>query len=390
MQIKKEISELEEELIELRRDFHKHPELGWQETRTAEVIADYLRDLGLKVKEEVAKTGVVGLLEGEKPGKTLLLRADMDAVPVEEQNEVSYKSQNEGVMHGCGHDGHMAMLLVAAKILAGKKDSISGNIKFVFQPNEETEGAKYMIDEGIMEDPEVDAALGIHLWSPISSGKIGIASEAVMGGLCEFKIDLTGEGGHTSAPHMSRDPIMTGTTIINKAQQIETREIDPMKATTLVFGQFQAGNSTNIIPETAQLKGTIRYLYQGGENSEERPKSRLERIVEGVCAVDNVDYEISYPAITPPVYNDPDLTAKVRKTAAEVVGENNLVRYRCLAGEDFGIFTSHVPSVFYFVGTGNREKGTDYPHHHARFDLDEDVLKYGVEMHVKSALKFLQ
>ena len=390
MQIKKEISELEEELIELRRDFHKHPELGWQETRTAEVIADYLRDLGLKVKEEVAKTGVVGLLEGEKPGKTLLLRADMDAVPVEEQNEVSYKSQNEGVMHGCGHDGHMAMLLVAAKILAGKKDSISGNIKFVFQPNEETEGAKYMIDEGIMEDPEVDAALGIHLWSPISSGKIGIASEAVMGGLCEFKIDLTGEGGHTSAPHMSRDPIMTGTTIINKAQQIETREIDPMKATTLVFGQFQAGNSTNIIPETAQLKGTIRYLYQGGENSEERPKSRLERIVEGVCAVDNIDYEISYPAITPPVYNDPDLTAKVRETAAEVVGENNLVRYRCLAGEDFGIFTSHVPSVFFFVGTGNPEKGTDYPHHHARFDLDEDVLKYGVEMHVKSALKFLQ
>ncbi len=391
MNIKEEIKELEPELINLRRDFHKHPEMGWEEFRTAGIVAEYLRDLGLEVTEGVSKTGVVGLLRGGRPGKTLLLRADMDALPVEEENEFEYKSQNEGLMHACGHDGHTAMLLVAAKILSRKKDELAGNIKFVFQPNEETEAARFMIEEGVMENPQVDAAMGIHLWTPIASGKIGLAPEAVMGGLYEFEIIIKGKGGHTSAPHLSKDSIIAGTNIIQQAQMIQTREIDPMKATTIVFGQFQAGNATNIIPEKAHLKGTIRYLYPGGRGTDEKPRRRLERIVAGVCNTSDLDYEIKYPATSSPVYNDPELVLDLEETAAKVAGgTENLTEYRCLAGEDFGEFSTYVPSVFYFIGTGNAEKGTDYPHHHPKFDIDEDTLKTGVEMHVRSALKFLK
>ena len=391
MNIKEEIKELEPELIKLRRDFHKHPELGWEEVRTAGIVAEYLRELGLEVTEGVSKTGVVGLLKGGKPGKTLLLRADMDALPVTEENDFEYKSQNEGLMHACGHDGHTAMLLIAAKILSSKKDELVGNIKFVFQPNEETEAARFMIEEGVMEEPKVDAAMGIHLWTPIESGKIGLAPEAVMGGLYEFEIIIKGKGGHTSAPHLSKDPIIAGTNIIQQAQMIQTREIDPMKATTIVFGQFQAGNATNIIPEKAHLKGTIRYLYQGGRNTDEKPRRRLERIVAGVCNTSDLEYEINYPATSSPVYNDPELVLDLEEIAAKVAGgTENLTEYRCLAGEDFGEFSTYVPSVFYFVGTGNAEKATDYPHHHPKFDIDEDTLKTGVEMHVRSALNYLK
>ncbi len=389
MNLKQEIAELEGELIELRRDFHRHPELGWQETRTAGIVAEYLRELDIEVEEEVAKTGVVGLLQGSKPGPTLMLRADMDAVPVEEQNDVPYRSQNEGVMHACGHDAHTAMLMVAAKVLSRRREQLAGSIKFVFQPNEENEAARYMIEEGLMEDPEVDAAVGAHIWSPLASGKIAVSEGAVMGGLCEFVIDLKGSGGHTSAPHLSRDPILTGSSIIQKAQQIQTREIDPMLATTIVFGQFEAGHSTNTIPETARLKGTLRYLYQGGPESEEKPRERLRRIVDGVCTTDGIEYELEYPVVTPPVYNDPGLAGELKETAAGIVGRENLDDYSCLAGEDFGVFSSYVPAVFFFLGTGNEDKGTDFPHHHARFDIDEDVLKYGVEMHVRAAQNYL-
>ncbi|MGM0421412.1 MAG: M20 metallopeptidase family protein [Bacillota bacterium] len=391
MNILDEINKLEPELIELRRDFHQHPELGWQETRTSRIVAEYLKELGLEVEEGVSKTGVVGLLKGSRPGKTLMLRADMDALPVEEQNDFPYVSKNEGVMHACGHDGHTAILLIAAKILAKRKDEIAGNIKFVFQPNEETEAARFMIEEGVLEDPKVDAAMGLHLWTPIESGKIGIAPGAVMGGLYEFEVIIHGKGGHTSAPHLSKDPIIAGTNIIQQSQMIQTREIDPMQATIIVFGQFQAGNATNIIPEKAHLKGTIRYLYQGGRNSPERPRRRLERIVAGVCNSSGLEYEIKYPVASSPVYNDPDLSLDLEEVAAQVGGgTENLIGYRCLAGEDFGEFSAYVPSVFYFIGTGNPDKGTDYPHHHPKFDIDEDTLTTGVEMQVRSALRYLK
>ncbi len=391
MNIKERVLELEDEVIRLRRDFHKHPELGFKEFRTAKKVAEYLKDLGLEVEENIAKTGVVGILRGNKPGKTLMLRADMDALPIQEQNDFVYKSAVPGLMHACGHDGHTAMLLVAAKILVNYKDKIKGNIKFVFQPNEETAAAKMMIDEGVLEDPDVDGAFGIHLWTPIESGKIAISEGAVMGGLYEFELDIKGQGGHTSAPQQAVDPILTASDIIQTVQSVQTREIDPLKPTTIMFGEVKAGTATNIIPEEAVLRGTIRYLYRDIESNPAQPKKRFERIVEKVCNTHNAEYEIEYIVESPPVYNNSDMVKKAKKTAEEVLDDRDkIVDYTNLAGEDFGEFSDAVPSTFYFVGTGNKEKGTDYAHHHPKFDIDEDTLKTGVEMHVRSALNYLK
>jgi len=390
MDIKEKVKDLNDEIIELRRDFHKHPELGFEEHRTAEIVADYLRDLGLEVTENVAETGVVGLLRGNHPGKTLMLRADMDALPIKEKNDVEYKSINEGVMHACGHDGHTAMLLVAAKILSQYKDKLHGNVKFVFQPNEESAGARQMIEEGVLEDPKVDGAFGIHLWTPIESGKIAISNGAVMGGLYEFEVTITGQGGHTSAPHTAIDPIVTASDIIQSVQTIQTREIDPFKPTLIMFGQINGGTATNIIPEEVELRGTIRYLYRDRPEGEERPRERFERIIDSVCKSHRANYEINYIVASPPVYNNEEMVKQARESAKKVLGNSeNIVDYTNLAGEDFGEFSDEVPSTFYFIGTRNEEKGTDFDHHHPRFNIDEDTLAYGVEMHVRSAINYL-
>jgi amidohydrolase len=390
MDIKEKIDELNEELIDLRRDFHKHPELGFEEFRTAKIVADYLRDCGLEVKENVAKTGVVGLLKGEKPGKTLMLRADMDALPIQEQNDVDYKSEHDGVMHACGHDGHTAMLLVAAKILSQYKDELHGNVKFVFQPNEETAGARKMIEEGVLENPKVDGAFGLHLWTPIESGKIAISHGAVMGGLYEFEVKIKGQGGHTSAPHTAVDPIIAASNVVQSVQSIQTREIDPLKPTLIMFGQINGGTATNIIPEEVDLRGTIRYLYRDEPGGSERPKERFERIIKNVCESHRADYEIDYIVESPPVYNDEDMVELAYESAQEVLDDKSkIVDYTNLAGEDFGDFSDEVPSTFFFIGTGNKKKGTDFDHHHPRFNIDEETLANGVEMHVRSTLNYL-
>ncbi len=390
MNIRERVKELEDEVIRLRRDFHKHPELGFKEFNTSKKVANYLKDIGLEVQESIAKTGVAGILRGNKQGKTLMLRADMDALPIKEQNDFEYKSATPGVMHACGHDGHTAMLLVAAKILSDYKDEIKGNIKFVFQPNEESAAARMMIEEGILEDPDVDGAFGIHLWSPIESGKIAISEGAVMGGLYEFELKIKGQGGHTSAPQLSVDPIITASDIIQTVQSVQTREINPLKPTAIMFGEFKAGTATNIIPEEAELRGTIRFLYRDDENNLAQPKKRFERIVENVCKTHRAEYEIDYIVESPPVFNNSEMVEMATNTALEVLGDRNkIIDYTNLAGEDFGEFSDEVPSAFYFIGIADKEKGTDYPHHHPKFDIDEITLKTGVEMHVRSALNYL-
>lgn len=390
MDIKELVKEHNDELIELRRDFHKHPELGFKEFRTSKKVASYLKGLGLEVTENVAETGVIGLLEGDNPGKTLMLRADMDALPITEQNDVEYKSQNEGVMHACAHDGHTSMLMIAAKILSKHKDKINGNIKFVFQPNEEGEAARRMIEEGVLENPKVDGAFGIHLWSPIESGKIAISHGAVMGGLYEFELKIKGQGGHTSAPHDAIDPIIVASNVIQSVQSIQTREIDPLKPTLIMFGQINGGTATNIIPEEVMLRGTIRYLYRDNPGGNERPKERFERIIKNVCDSHRADYEIEYIVESPPVYNNEEMVELAYESAQEVMeNKSDIVDYTNLAGEDFGEFSDEVPSTFYFIGIGNKEKGTHFAHHHPKFNIDEDSLSLGVEMHVRSALNYL-
>ena len=262
---KQRIEELNKELLNLRRDFHKHPELGFEEHRTAGVVENYLNNLGLN-PQRMTKTGVVVLLEGSKPQPVLMLRADMDALPIEEENDVAYKSLNKGIMHACGHDAHMAMLLVAAKILSENKGKIPGTIKFVFQPNEEIVGAVHMIADGVLKNPTVDAVMGIHIWTPVASGKIAITAGPVMGGLDVFKITIQGKGGHTGVPEDAVDPVLAAANVIQTVQIIQTREISNLKSTLIMFGKIAGGTKSNIIPDKVRLEGCIRFMFLGTGN----------------------------------------------------------------------------------------------------------------------------
>ncbi|GAB6063416.1 M20 metallopeptidase family protein [Deferrisoma palaeochoriense] len=375
-----------EEVVRLRRDFHRHPELGFQEVRTARIVAEYLEGLGLEVQRGIAQTGVVGLLKGARPGRTLLLRADMDAIAVQELNEVPYRSENEGVMHACGHDGHTAILLVVAKILAGMRDRLHGNVKFVFQPNEENVAARRMIEEGVMENPRVDAAMALHLWTPIETGKVAVSEGPVMAGMVHFRVVIEGRGGHTAFPHTAIDPVVAAANVIQTSQLIQTREIDPLRPTLVVFGKVESGSASNVIPESAVLEGTIRTLSEEGI---EPLQQRFERIVRRVCEAHRANCEIYFEGGHPPVVNHPEMTKLARQAAEETVGGANICSMICLAGEDFSEFGREVPAVLVFVGTGNERKGTNYPHHHPRFDIDEDSLSTGVEILLRAALSFL-
>jgi amidohydrolase len=381
---------LKKEIISLRRDFHQHPELGLEEYRTSEKVTAYLESCGLEVFRS-NKTGVVGLLRCGQPGSTLLLRADMDALPISEENDIPYKSENTGVMHACGHDAHTAMLLVAAKILSGFKNQLKGNIKFVFQPNEENVGALAMIEEGIMEDPHVDACMGLHIWTPLRSGQLGIAAGPVMAGMEHFKLVIKGRGGHTATPQDAIDPILTAAHIIQGVQIIQTREIDALnEPTVIMFGQIQGGTASNIIPDSVTLAGTMRYLFEGEMGSQDHPKKRFESIVGNICAAHRADYDLIFEFGHPTLVNHPEMTELVKSVvASDMSTELEIVTSVSLAGEDFSEFAARAPAVFYFLGTANSTKGTEFPHHHPRFNIDEDVLITGVELHVRSALKYL-
>ena len=390
MDIKAAVDKLEKELIELRRDFHRHPELGLEEYRTADRIESYLKPLGLAVSR-IGETGVMGLLKGNQPGRTLMLRADIDALPVKEMTDLPYKSVNEGLMHACGHDGHTAMLLVAARILCERKDRIKGNIKFLFQPNEENMHAGLLVEKGVLENPVVDAAFGIHLMTSLETGKIGVASGAVMAGMHTFKLVIKGKGGHTGFPQESIDPIIAAANLVQTTQIIQSREIDAFKPTVIVFGRIEGGTTSNVIPDQVELEGTIRYLYDADAAGEDHPCKKFERIVKHVCRTHRTRYVMDYPYNHPAVINDSEMTQVVRAAAAEVVdAEDRIVPFVTMVGEDFCEFANRVPSAFYFIGAGNKDKGADYPHHHARFNIDEAALSVGLEMHVRSALAYLK
>ncbi len=388
--IKKRIGELNSELLELRRDFHKHPELGFEEHRTAGVVEKYLKSLGL-YPQRMTKTGVVALLEGSNPQPVLMLRADMDALPVEEENEVAYKSNNKGIMHACGHDAHMAMLLVAAKILSENKDKIPGTIKFVFQPNEEIAGAVHMIADGILENPAVDAVMGIHIWTPVASGKIAITAGPVMAGLDVFKVTIHGKGGHTGVPEDAVDPVIAAANVIQTVQVIQTREISNLRSTVIMFGKIAGGTKSNIIPDKVQLEGTIRFLYPAGPDSEEQPTERFIRIVEQICKTHRCTCDIDIIHENIPLINHDEMVKIARESAAEVFSDQKcLIDNQSIASEDFSEFSSRVPGVFIFLGTGNEEKGSHISHHNPCFNIDEDTMPAGVEMHVKGAFNFFK
>lgn len=389
MKISPEVLSLHDEIVALRRHFHQNPELGHEEYQTAEKVAAYLRECGLDVQTGVNKTGVVGLLSGAEKGRTLMLRADMDALPIQEECDVPYRSQIDGKMHACGHDGHMAMLLGAAKILSQSREHLQGSIKFVFQPNEENGGSLGMIEEGVLSNPTVDACLGMHLWSPIKTEKIAANSGPVMAGMYYFEIAIIGRGGHTAAPQSSVDPIITAADVVQTLQIIQTREIDVLTPISIVFGKIEGGTAWNILPDEVKLSGTMRFLYKDADNEKEKLNERFERILADVCRTHRADYKLTLYFGHPALVNDPGMTDLVRSTAHEVLSSpQDIVSFVSMAGDDFAEFADRIPSAFFFVGAGNEAKAACFPHHHPHFNIDEDALKIGTEMYVRTALRY--
>ncbi len=386
--IQRRLQELTEEVIGLRRDFHMHPELGFAEVETAGKIEAYLMGIGYTT-ERIAGTGVVAVLDSGRPGPCLMLRADMDALPITEANDLPYKSVHEGVMHACGHDAHMAMLLVAAKVLMEMREKLHGKVKLVFQPDEEIAGAIKMVEAGVLETPKVDAVSGIHIWSMIPSGRISVTPGVVMGGLDVFTVTVKGKGGHTGYPHEAIDPVLPAASIIQSVQAVQTREMDAQQPTIIMFGKLTAGNKSNIIPEEVRLEGTIRFLNAVDPDDPQNPTNRFIRICESICEAHRCTCEIDIVHENIPLVNDGKMVELAQAVAADVLGSPEFIdQSRYIASEDFSEYSSRVPGVFTFLGCASKEKFTDFPHHNPRFNIDEAVLIKGAELHVKSALKF--
>ena len=373
-----EADALRDELIERRRDFHRHPELAFQEHRTAGIVANELNSLGLEVQTGVGRTGVVGILEGASDGPTVLYRADMDALPIHELNEAEYTSGEAGKMHACGHDGHTAIALGIAKLLSTHRDSLSGRVKFVFQPAEEVGGgAKAMIADGAMESPAPDRTLGIHLWNDLEVRTVSVVDGPTMSGAGMFEITVTGKGGHGAMPHQTADPIVCSAQIVTALQSIVSRNIDPVDTVVVSIGQIHGGSARNIIPQTVTFNGSFR-LFR--EATRETIKTRIHAIATGVAegmgCIADVDFGMGIGAIV----NDAAVSGHAREVFAGLGGAVSTVSQPWMASEDVGLFMGRNPSAYLLVGSANSERGLDYPHHHPRFDFDEAVLPLGVGM----------
>ncbi len=318
-QIQLKANHIQEELVKIRREIHANPELGLQEHKTAALVADKLKQLGLEVQTGVGETGVVGILKGTDAGKTLLIRADMDCLAMEELNDVPYKSQIPGQMHACGHDAHTTWVLGSAMILSELRDTFKGTIKFVFQPAEEGQGgAKRMIDDGVLENPKVDAAIGAHVWPSVEAGKIGVKYNSMMAAPDMFHLNIRGKGGHGAEPHNSIDPISIGCQVYSALQTIVSRKINPVDSAVLSVTQFHGGSAHNVIPNEVKLTGTVRTLLP--ETRENMPKM-MEQIIGGIVSANGGTYDLEYIPYYPPVINDTDMTHIVKHSAAEILGE---------------------------------------------------------------------
>ena len=373
-----------EDLVRLRRDIHQHPEMGFEEVRTAALVAKYLEELDLEVQTAVGKTGVVGLLRGSESGKVLGIRADMDALPVTEAAGREYGSQTPGIMHACGHDGHVATLLAAMSAL--KRQAPAGTVKAIFQPAEEgLGGAPAMIEDGVLENPKVDAALTLHYWASLPTGKIAIKAGAVMASADEFYLTVRGKGGHAAAPQETIDPLHCAAHIVTALQAVVSRQTDPILPAVVTVAEFHAGTAFNIIPGEAKLSGTVRTIDQ--ELWEEIP-GRIEKIIAGICAAFGCEYELDFRRVNHPTVNDEAMTALVREVAVDLVGEENLVEEVSMGSEDMSAMMALVPGCYVFIGCGSDEKGITAPHHHPEFDIDEDALPIGAELLVRAAHRY--
>lgn len=382
-ELRREVESIKGELVEWRRDFHRHPEVNFEERRTSKVIRQFLEGLGLPVRS-VADTGLIGILEGQPGGRTVALRADMDALPLMEEGEKEYISQNPGAAHACGHDGHMAILMGTAKILCGLNTTFRGRVVFLFQPAEEKPpgGAKPMIEAGALDG--VEAVFGLHLWQNLPTGCLGIVRGPMMANSDSFAIVVKGRGGHGSMPQATIDPILAASQLVINAQSIVSRNVDPLKPCVVSFGMVRGGTTFNIIPGEVTLVGTVRSFHPEVQKLAE---TRLKEIAEETCRAAGAscafDYEKGYPALV----NHPEVVDLVLDVTRRTLGEERIRPFDpIMGGEDFAYYLQKVPGAFFFFGAGD---GQPYPHHHPAFDIDERALPQGVLLLTAIALEFL-
>jgi amidohydrolase len=373
----------------MRRDFHIYPELGFQEYRTAGIVAKELTSLGLEVHSGVCETGVVALLEGSKPGSVVLIRADMDALPIREETGTSYTSQNPGVMHACGHDGHTAVLLTVAKILSAHRDQFSGTVKFMFQPAEEgMGGAERMIEAGVLDNPKVNFALALHVWNEKPVGWIGIAAGPVMAGAEIFKIRVIGKGGHGAVPHLAVDPILASAQIVSALQGVVARNIAPLSTAVVSVCTIHGGETFNVIPPVVEMTGTIRTFEPAVRNC---VLQRVEKIVQSIAEGMGCKAEMDIQILTPATVNHPEIAERVQRVARQLFSDHDIdvANYVTMGSEDFSFVLDKVPGCFFFIGSANHKNGLDAGHHHPRFDFDETALPNGAALMAASIMDLL-
>jgi amidohydrolase len=390
--LKSDIDEMVPDMVATRRDLHEHPELAFEEVRTSNIVAQRLHALGLEVQTGVAKTGVVGLLRGgvSRTGrKTIAIRADMDALPIHELNEIDYRSQVDGKMHACGHDGHTTILLAVADILTKRKDELAGNVKFVFQPAEEVVGgAEPMVKEGAMEN--VDGVIGLHLISDYPLGRVGVRAGPVFASADRLILTVRGKGGHAAMPETTVDPIVIASYIVTALQTLISRETSPFSPAVITIGKITAGSAFNIIPETAEMHGTMRSFTK---ELREKLLRRIREVATGIASAMGGSCDVEIIDGCPPCVNDAAMTELVRGAAVAAVSEQRVdagEEVLSTGSDDMAEFLEAVPGCYFIVGTRNPEKGAHYPHHHPHFNIDEDAMPVGVEVLTRAALDFLK
>ena len=381
--INPEVLKIKNTIIETRRDLHKHPELSFKEFRTSKIVSEKLEKFGFEVQTNIGKTGVIGILKGKHKGKTIAMRADMDALPIQETSDVPYKSINNGIMHACGHDAHVAILLGAAEILSKKINQINGNIKFIFQPAEEGfGGAQYMIDDGAIDD--VDEIYGLHVWNYQKAGTVGIKSGPVMAAADKFTVSIKGIGGHGAAPQGTVDATIVASYLIQSLQTIVSRNVNPLESTVITIGQINGGNNFNIIADKIILRGTARAYTQKNRNL---IKTRMHEMCKGVGQTFGAKIQLNYKDGYPPVINDNNITNNVKKAVNKIIPEGVVSPYLSMGGEDFSYFANKVPGCFFFLGSlpeGKEMMST--PQHCSHYDIDEDVMLIGSSIFIELGL----
>ena len=372
------------DVVELRRDFHAHPELGFEEVRTAKIVAERLKALGYEVRTGLGQTGVIGILRTNRPGKTVLLRADMDCLPIDERSGVEFASTWPGKMHACGHDGHTAILLGAAQMIMERRDLVHGTIVMCFQPAEEGKGgARAMIEDGVLDDPHVDRVYGLHLSSLYPTGQVLVRPGPVMASSDSIEVTIRGRGGHGAAPHQTVDPVVTSAYFIAQLQSIVSRNVDPIEPAVVTIGAIHGGTIHNVIPDSVAMLGTVR-AYSEAERAEMKP--RIERVLAGCCAGHGAAYDYQYVQRYPVTVNDATEAAYVHALATRTVGAERMGRLdQTMGAEDFSFMLQRRPGCFFFLGSQSDER-TAVAHHNARFAIDEACLPAGVQMMVALAL----